>query len=509
MAMRGLILLVGLLLVAPASVRGDGPLSGFDPFVAAVMAEWQVPGMVVGAVRGDALVLARAYGTVDAEGTAPVTGRTLFHLGSITKSFTVAGLGLLADEGRLDWDAPVRTYIPEFALIDPRATRDVTVRHLVTHTTGLPRHDVLWYADAFRRDELLRRLRHLALTAAPGTRFQYSNLTYMVAGAVAGRIAGTPWEAFTRDRLLRPLGMNDTRLSIAAFRASGRAARPYILTSRGRVPVALRDTDPIAPAGAVYSNLADMIRYLSFHVGDGRGLLRRKTAAAMRTARVEAPDDLGFVEFSGSHYGMGFFVTRYRGERLVHHPGVINGYKGRLTLLPDRNLGVVVLSNLSGRNRAPAIVTLALIDRLLGLEPIDWASRFRAAGQTARARALDRKTRAKRASLRPPDPAPPVLTLGAYAGRFEHPGYGWIDVGVDAGRRNGLTGSFNGKPFALVHVDGEVWRVGETTWPIRRGLKVTFVGDGQGGIGALRAAIADGPTYRFTIGDVTFRRKSE
>jgi len=418
------------------TARVDGALDGFDAFVEGVMADWQVPGMVVGAIRGNDVILAKAYGSIDAEGMAPVTEQTLFHLGPITKSFTVAGLGMLADEGRLDWDAPVRTYLPEFELMDPRATRNVTVRQLVTHTSGLPRHDVLWCADAFDRKQLIRRLRHLKLTEPPGTRFQYNNLMFMVAGAVAGRVAGVSWEDFTRRRVLVPLDMADTRLTIAGFRSAADVARTYILNSTGRVPVELRDADAIAPAGGVYSNLSDMIRYLRFHVNKGRGgertLIRRNTVEDLRIGVIGASDDFEFNELSISRYGMGFFVTRYRGERLIHHPGVINGYKGRLSLVPDSDLGIVVLSNLSGRNRAPTIVTFALIDRLLGLEPIDWPARFLAVGRTDRERTFARKKRAKRATLRPCDPVAPAHALADYDGRYVHPGYGWIDIAVDA-----------------------------------------------------------------------------
>jgi len=510
MIRRAFAVFVVHLLSLPTTAHADGALAGFDAFVEEVMAEWQVPGMVVGAVRGDDVILARPYGFVDEDGTLPVTERTLFHLGSITKSFTVTGLGMLADEGRLDWDATVRTYLPEFELVDPRATRDVTVRQLVTHTSGLPCHDVLWYADTFNREQLIRRLRYLKLTESPGTRFQYNNLMFMVAGAVAGRVAGTSRKDFTRERVLKPLDMSDTRLSIAGFRSAGDIAQPYILNSTGRVPVDLRDTDAIAPAGGVYSNLADMIRYLRFHLNKGRveerTLIRRNTVEELHTGVIGASDDLKFNELSISRYDMGFFVTRYRGERLVHHPGVINGYKGRLSLVLDCDLGIVVLSNLSGSNRAPTIVTFALIDRLLGLEPIDWPARFRTVGRADRERTFARKKRAKRETLRPRDPAPPAYALADYAGRYVHPGYGSIDIAVDVNIRNRLTGSFNGKVFSLVHVNGEIWRVAKATWPIRRRLKVTFADDGDGKVGALKAAVADGPTYRFTVGDVTFRK---
>lgn len=498
-----------LLLFAPGQARaaeapgGRDRFEGFDRFVAEVMAEWQVPGLAVAAVEHGAVVLCRAYGLRDPERGLPVTRRTLFAIGSVTKTFTATGLAILVDEGRLDWDRPVRDYLPDFALMDPRASREITPRDLVSHRSGLPRHDVLWYAEAFDRAELLARLRYLRPTKALGETFQYQNLMFMTAGVLAGRLAGSRWEDFIRRRLLDPLGMTGTRLSLGAFLAAPEIALPYFPGEAGREAIAFRDTDEIAPAGGIYSNIEDMVRYLRFHLGDGRLDGRRILSpegaeelgrVQIRLARAGAPKETGTVG-----YGLGFYVARYRGHRVLRHGGAIDGYLSRFSFMPEDGLGLVVLSNLSGGNPVPRLVAYNLYDRLLGLEPLPWAERRREADRLRAAR------KAAEPPYAPPaDAAPPARPLDAYAGRYVHPAYGVITIEQ---RGDGLAGWFNDIGFALAHHDGETWRVPETAWPLREGLEMTFLTDAAGRVDRLATPIADGPTYRFNPGEMIFLRK--
>jgi CubicO group peptidase (beta-lactamase class C family) len=485
-----------------AVAREPAGLEGFDRFVEEAMAEWQVPGLAVAVLRDGEVVLCRGYGFRDPERGLPVTPRTLFALGSVTKTFTATGLAILADEGRLDWDRPLRDYLPDFALMDPEASRRITPRDLVTHRSGLPRHDVLWYAEAFDRRDMLRRIRYLRPTKALGEAFQYQNLMFMVAGVLAGRLAGTTWEDFTRRRLLGPLGMTNTRLSLGGFLTAPEIALPYFPGEAGREPIAFRNTDEIAPAGAVYSSIEDLASYLRFHMErgrfDGRQVLSRAGAEELarvqvRLARAGAPKETGT-----EGYGLGFYVARYRGRRVVRHGGAIDGYLARLTFMPEERLGLVVLSNLSGGNPVPRLVAYNLYDRLLGLEALPWAERRREADR--RRAGAETETQA---DTPPEDAAPPPRALATYAGRYEHPAYGVLRIEA---RDGGLAGRFNDIDFALVPWDGDAWQVPETAWPLREGLKMTFLANGRGEVDRLATPIADGPTYRFNPGDMIFRR---
>ena len=487
---------------AEAPAGQPAGLEGLDRFVEQVMAEWQVPGLALAAVKHGEVVALRTYGLRDPERGLPVTTGTLFAIGSVTKTFTATGLAILADEGRLDWSRPVRDYLPDFALMDRRASREITPRDLVSHRSGLPRHDVLWYAEAFDRGEMLARLRHLEPTKRLGETFQYQNLMFMAAGVLAGRLAETTWEDFTRRRLLEPLGMTSTRLSLGAFLSAPEIALPYFPGEEGREAIAFRNTDEIAPAGGLYSTIEDMARYLRFHLNDGRLDGRRLLSPAgakelrrvqVRLARAGAPRVTGT-----EGYGLGFYVARYRGRRVVRHGGAIDGYMARFSFMPEDGLGLVVLSNLSGGNPVPRLVAYALYDRLLGLKPLPWAERRRAA---------DRRRAARNTSeppyVPPEDAAPPARPLEAYAGRYEHPAYGGITI---ERRGKALAGWFNDIGFGLQHHDGETWRVPDTAWPLREGLEMTFRADAAGRVEALATPIADGPTYRFNPGEMIFAR---
>ena len=503
--LRILWLCLVLLVPKPAGAapeKAPAQLEGFDAFVTQVMADWQVPGLALAAVRDGRVVVSRVYGLRDPERGLPVTPRTLFAIGSVTKTFTATGLAILAEEGRLDWDRPVRQYLPDFALMDPRASREITPRDLVSHRSGLPRHDVLWYAEAFDRAEMLVRLRHLKPTKALRQTFQYQNLMFMAAGVLAGRLDGVTWEDFTRRRLLDPLGMAETRLSLGAFVTAPEIALPYFPGEEGREAIAFRNTDQIAPAGGLYSNLEDMTRYLRFHVDggrlDGRRLLSPAGAAALgrvqtRLARAGSPKQTGT-----EGYGLGFYVARYRGHRVLRHGGAMDGYLARFSFMPETGLGLVVLSNLSGGNPVPRLVAYNLYDRLLGLEPLPWAERRREAD---RRRARLKKPEEPYAP--PEDAAPPARPLSAYEGRYAHPAYGVIALEA---RDGALAGRFNDIGFVLHHHDGETWRVPETFWPLREGLEMTFRADKAGRVQTLATPIADGPTYRFNPGEMIFAR---
>ncbi len=484
---------------AATPARGD---EGLDKVIAKAMAHWRVPGLAMAAARGDDVVLLRGFGLRDAGRRLRVTPQTLFALGSITKSFTVVGLAMAADSGTLAWDAPVRSYLPGFRLKDAALSGTVTPRDLVTHRTGMPRHDALWYLGAFDRAELMRRLRFLAPAAPLRRMFAYNNLMFMTAGRLAARLHGETWERLTRRRILDPLDMKAARLTLAGFLRAGDRALPYFPGAGGRIPIPLRDPDAIGPAAAVYAGAGEMIRYVRFHLGEGtfgaKRLLSRPSARAMHTARIATGDAPRFAELAPAAYGMGFYVTRYRGRKLVFHPGVIDGYAGMISFMPGEGLGMIVLTNLSGRNPVPRIVTYAAYDRLLGLETLPWIERFEAL-ETGHGKAEKPAAAARRAgTARPPRDA------ASYAGDYHNPAYGRITIRPTGDGR--LNGKLHDIRFTLVHRAGDVWAVPETAWPLREGLEFGFRIGARGIADRLSTPLADGPTYRLQAGDIVFTR---
>src|SRR5262249_52416676 len=206
-----------------------------DQLALDVMADWKVPGTAIAVVQDDKVVLATAYGQRDVEANLPVTSATRFVIGSITKSFTATGVALLHDEGRLDWTQPVRDYLPEFRLHDPVATERVTVRDLLSHQSGLPRHDWVWLPGDRTSTELLGAMRHLEPSRDIRAAWQYNNLCYNVAGLLIERVSGQSYEAFIRARLTDRLGMT-VGFTLDHLEGSDDAARPYMMHEDTRLP---------------------------------------------------------------------------------------------------------------------------------------------------------------------------------------------------------------------------------------------------------------------------------
>jgi len=222
--------LVSLLLffLLPGRFRAQqNPFDGFDPFVEQALKDWNAPGAAVAVVRGDRVILIKGYGYRDVEKKTPITPQTLFAIASITKSFTVTDLGMLIDEGKAGWDVPVRTLFPAFKLYDPILTEQISLRDLVTHRSGLPRHDMVWYSSNFSRDDLVRRLQYLEPNKPLRALFQYNNLMFMTAGYIAGILDNRNWEDSVRARVLSPLAMNSTTFSLAVLENSPDFALPY------------------------------------------------------------------------------------------------------------------------------------------------------------------------------------------------------------------------------------------------------------------------------------------
>lgn len=430
-------------------------LADFQKFAEEQLKLWHAPGASIAIVRSNEVLLATGYGLRDLKEQKPMTSRTVQPIASISKSFTVASLAVLVRDGKVSWDKPVRDFMPEFRLYDEYATAQVTPRDLVTHATGLPRHDWVWVGATASREELVHRLRYLEPSAEPRARYQYNNLAYCTAGYLAGRIAGSSWEEIIRTRIFEPLGMENSSASVTELAKNVDHATPYRLND-GDQPVAIRylNVDSLGPAGAINSNAEDMSRYLRMLIGKGkfddREILTEADVSEMMSPKMIVPDAEAYSELGSSQYGMGLRVTTYRGHKMVQHGGALRGLSASLAILPEHKLGVFVAANVSGSS-IPAVFTYAAFDRLLGLEPIDWSARFRERRDKDKA-SRDSAT-AQKISTRKPNTAP-GHPLEDYAGDYEHPGYGVFKVTVSTNR---LRGAYNAAASFFDHYHYEVF----------------------------------------------------
>ncbi len=475
-------------------VRGDAPaaaaqaaLEGFGAVVEKAVADWNVPGAGLAVVAGGKVVLAEGFGHRDLEQDLPMTADSLFAIGSTTKAFTATVLGMLSDDGVVDWDSPLRTYLPGFRLHDPVAGELITPRDLVTHRSGLPRHDLLWYNNhEITRAEVVERLAHLEPSADLREKFQYNNLMFLTAGYLVGQLTGGTWEQAVHARILEPLGMTRTNFSVADSRQDPDHALPYRENDDDaleRIP--FRPIDLVGPAGSLNSSVREMSRWLLFNLaggvtGDDR-LINASTLADVHSPHMTTGATPERPQISQATYGLGWMIDSYRGHRRIHHGGGIDGFVTSVMLFPDDDLGLVSFTNRG--SGLPRILNQHAADLALGLDAIDWngeALGRRAEAKEASEEAEEKKQATRRTGTRP------SRELAEYAGDYHHPGYGTLAILLED---DALSMSFNGITSPLEHWHYEVWNgaevEGDKTFEDQ---KLIFRGDLDGEIVAVEAA---------------------
>ncbi len=485
-----------------ATARAAGALAGFEEFVEAARAAWEVPGVAMAVVRDGEVAWAHGFGHRDVEAKLPVTPHTLFAIGSASKAFTTFALGTLVDEGKLDWDEPVRRYLPAFRLHDPAASELITPRDLVTHRSGLPRHDLLWYNNnSWTRTEFVARLAHLEPSEQLRAKFQYNNLMYLTAGYLLEQLTGKTWEAAVRERILAPLGMTRSNFSVAESQRSDDFSSPYEERDDAVVKIPFRSIDAVGPAGSINSSVEEMAEWIKLHLAAGklgdRRLIGKATLADLHSPQMVVGDTIERPELSQTSYGMGWMIDTYRGHRRVHHGGGIDGFSAMVTLLPEDGIGMVVLSNKSGTG-LPELLVRHASDRLLALPPIDWSAEAlarRDAAEKAAEEAEAKKQTVRKTGTRP------AHAPAEYAGAYEHPGYGVLEVAV-AGKA--LEFTINGIRSPLEHWHYEVWNVPEgAADPVFTHTKLLFATDVKGNVSSVAAA------FEPAVADIVFTKKPD
>ncbi|QOJ00547.1 MAG: serine hydrolase [Phycisphaeraceae bacterium] len=478
--------------VFPFTLRRDSAtndaaaLEGFEGWVDGAMKAWGVPGMAVVIVKGERVVLSRGFGSRDVEGGKPVTDQTLFAIGSSSKAFTCAVLSSLVDEGLLRWDEPVRTWMPDFSLSDDEVARRLTPVDLVTHRSGMPRHDLMWYNSPYPRSELVRRMRYLPLNKGVRESFQYNNLMYAASGELIARVTGRTWEDETRARVFEPLGMTRANFGVVDSQRDPDHALPYREDEGSTVRMNFRDISNVGPAGSINASAADMARWAMLQVSSGevggRRVLSADALRSMHTPRmhVEAYPDMGKSGSVMLGYGLGWFIESYRGHVLVHHGGNIDGFSAMVAFLPREGWGIVVLSNLNG-TPLPGLVVRHAADRVLGLERRDWSGEGLAEREAAKA--LQKDSEAKKESVRKSGTSP-AHPMEAYAGDYEHPGYGTARIELKDGR---LHITLNNITMGMEHWHYEVFNTLKNPGEAVLGdHKVQFITGMDGEVEALR-----------------------
>ncbi|HLV98367.1 MAG TPA: serine hydrolase [Ktedonobacterales bacterium] len=474
-------------------------LQGLDDFVRASMEEWKGRGVALTIIKDNEVIFSQGFGVRDEARNLPVTPRTLFPIASCTKAFTTASLAILADQGKLNWDTPVRAYIPSFKLHDLFASERVTPRDLVSHRTGLPRHDLAWYHNttATRRD-FFERLQYLEPTQDLRSRWQYQNMMYMVAGYLVEVISGQTWETFVQQHLFQPLEMTSTNFDVVqTSKEADDFSHPYreVQDQVKEIPFYAAQ-NAIAPAGAIVSNIAEMSNWVLMHLNrgqfKGQQIVSEMQVNELHTPQMVVPPQSQYPEIPYSSYAMGWSIEPYRGYPMVDHSGGIDGFRALTTLFPREHIGIVVLSNLSQLN-IPEILTYNVFERLMGLDQTPWSERFMKEHRALKDAQRQGKEQAKQKRVEGTSPSHP---LEAYTGDFEHPGYGTLSITLKDGVLQGL---FNDMSFPVRHYHYDIFEFGmEEVWD--EVLKASFVTNVRGDIESVIVP------FEPTANDIVFKR---
>ena len=456
------------------------PIEQLRDFINQSLTLWKVPGVAVGIVRGEEILLCEGFGLRDQEDQQPVTPNTLFAIGSCTKAFTTFDLGLLVDEGKLDWDQPLRDFLPAFQLHDPVASERLTPRDMVSHRVGLPRHDMMWYNSAQTRKQIFERLRYLEPNKDIRQTFQYNNLMFLAAGVLIEHLTGLTWEDFTHQQIFEPLQMTHSNFSVTRSQQSDDFALPYQEKKDQVERMPFRNIDAVGPAGAINACVADMVHWVRVHVNQGklgdRQMISSGNLEQMHSPQIVIQGTPKWKELLPGSYGLGWFILPYRGYQLVEHGGNIDGFSALVATLPSEEIGVVVLSNMEG-SALPTTIAYRVFDLLLGLEPVDWNERFHK--EHLEFKAAEEKSKEKSADERK-EGHPPAHALDEYAGEYQHPGYGSILL---TAQDEHLSAVYNGNEYRVEPYHYEIFEFHYDLLDMHS--KGTFTTDEKGNVSRL------------------------
>jgi CubicO group peptidase (beta-lactamase class C family) len=473
-----LTIFAGALAAGPESLAAQSPRepwAGLDAYIETARTAWNVPGIALAIVRNDSVIYAKGYGVRETGKPDPVTPRTVFAIGSSSKAFTAAAIAMLVDEKKVSLDASTATYINGFQLYDPYATRELTVRDLLSHRSGLARGELSWYGSPFDRDEIVRRVRYLKPSWSFRSQFGYQNIMYITAGQVVAKVSGKSWDDFVRDRLFTPLGMSSSSTTIRNLATQPDIAQPHAEVQDTVRAIAWRNIDNAGAAGSINSPVVDMAQWVRLQLGrgmfGGRQLISARMVDEMHQAHtVIRTDSAGRANNPESHlqaYGVGWFLQDYRGQLIVHHGGNIDGFTALVAMMPDKTFGIVVLTNMNG-TPLPTALMQRIFDLQLGVTPRDWSGEALTRRVAQRARAAQTQQRAESQRVANTKPS---LPPSAYAGTYSDSLYGDLTIREEGGKLALSFGpNWNG---VLEHWHFDTFRVRFDT-PVLPSVPVTF-----------------------------------
>lgn len=464
--MRRFTILFATVVLLTAGLTGQeiskADLIKLDKYYTQIVEDWDIPGVSIGIVKDGQMVFSGNYGVLEEGKEGGPDKNTLYAIASNSKAFTSAIIGMLVQEGKLDWNDQVRKYLPYFELYDPWVSNEVTVRDLLCHRVGLGTFsgDVIWYKADLTAEQIIRRLKYLPPAFDFRAGYGYSNVMFVTAGELIREVTGKTWSENVKERILEPLGMNRTITTPSDLETKGNFATPHAREDDTNIPIVWEDWETVGAMGGIISSIEDISKWMIFNLDNGiwgdDTILARETRNMVWTPHnnfmVDHTTKNDFNRhFSG--YGLGWGLSDYHGYLKVGHTGAYDGMITAVTLIPDEKLGVVVLTN--GMKSPIMAATYYAIDKFLGMETRDWSAEYL---ERVNNRQKDDTHISKRREKRVTD-TKPSLALADYTGVFKSDIYGEIRISLESDQ---LRMEFEYSPYlsaTLSHWHYDVWEI--------------------------------------------------
>lgn len=428
--------------VAVAQVPTKATLQKLDAYYQKALQDWNVPGMAIAIVKDDSVIFAKGYGVKNNKTGEAVDANTIFGIASNTKAYTAAALGILVDEGKINWEDKVTKYLPYLKLYDPFVTENLTIEDLLCHRVGFKTYsgDLLWYNTTYSRPEILQRVRYLEPTYGFRDGYGYSNLMFIAAGEVIETVSGQKWETFIKERFFQPLGMTNSYTSVNELKGKSNVVTPHGFDAdRNPTPTILTAWDNWNPAAGIFTSVNQAAQWMRLQLNrgtyQGTRIFSEDVSQHMWMAHNPFPVSRQAEELTPStHFsaaGLGWMLSDYEGRKIVAHGGGHEGMNSRTVLVPEEKLGIVIFTNSMSSIMAP--IANYTMNQFFGIQNgRDW-SRFNldaiTKGRKAQEEAMPKIPKDKK--LRKSKPS---MALEAYAGTYTSQLYGDATVTVQDGK---------------------------------------------------------------------------
>ena len=506
---------IGASIEAQSSTSADAPPADLDAYVAKSMRTFEVPGMGVAIVKDGKIVVAKGYGIRKLGDPTPADEFTMFAIGSNTKAFTTAALATMVDEGKLSWDDHVYERLPGFVMYDPYVSHEMTIRDLLTHRSGmgLGEGDLLfWPHSTYTRDEIIYKLRFMKPQSSFRSHYAYDNLLYMTAGQIIPAVTGISWDDYIRRRIFEPSGMMHSKVSSNEFKPGDDYASPHSRVDGKLQVIALEDLDNVGPAGSINSCAADMAKWVQLQLNRGKFSGREGRLFSEQRSREmwapqtivptgDPPPQLAGLKTNFADYALGWGLRDYHGHKLIGHTGGVGGFVSRVMLVPEEDLGVVILTNAEEDGAFDAIL-YHVLDHYMQLPVTDWIGGFKAVKDQQEKEAAEAMKKAEGAR---DTNSKPSLQLEKYAGTYKDAWYGPIAIRFENG---GLVISFEQTPGMVGDLQHWQYDTFKAHWRARtiEDAFVTFALNADGSIDSAKmAAVSPLSDFSFDYQDLLLK----